>query len=111
MERLCLTLHPEKTRIVELGLGKDGFTFLGCYLRVVRSHFKRATYVFRWPSPKAMTRIRARIRGLTNRGHRTGMKDIRDVIPGTESRASWLGRLLSNGAYLDRVSTDRSIRK
>jgi group II intron reverse transcriptase/maturase len=80
MERLRLTLHPEKTRIVELGLGKDGFTFLGCYLRVVRSHFKRATYVFRWPSPKAMNRIRARIRGLTNRGHRAGMKDIRDVI-------------------------------
>jgi RNA-directed DNA polymerase len=80
MERLRLTLHPEKTRIVELGLGKDGFTFLGCYLRIVRSHFKHATYLFRWPAPKAMSRIRARIRELTNRRRWAGMKDIRDVI-------------------------------
>ena len=67
MERLRLTLHPEKTRVVELGLGKQGFVFLGCYLRIVRSHFKRRTYLFRWPSPKAMNRIRARIRELTDR--------------------------------------------
>ncbi len=31
-----LQLHPTKTRLVELGLGKEGFTFLGCYLRIVR---------------------------------------------------------------------------
>ena len=35
MERLGLKLHPVKTRIVELGLGKEGFVFLGCYLRIV----------------------------------------------------------------------------
>jgi hypothetical protein len=43
--------HPEKTRVVELGLGGEGFDFLGCYLRVMRSHFKGRTYLFRWPSP------------------------------------------------------------
>jgi RNA-directed DNA polymerase len=32
-----LQLHPTKTRLVELGLGQEGFTFLGCYLRIVRS--------------------------------------------------------------------------
>jgi group II intron reverse transcriptase/maturase len=58
MERLSLTLHPEKTRIVDLGLGKRGFVFLGCYLRVVLSHFKRREYLFRWPSARAMNRIR-----------------------------------------------------
>ena len=42
MGLLRLQLHPTKTRLVELGLGKEGFTFLGCYLRIVRSHFKRA---------------------------------------------------------------------
>jgi group II intron reverse transcriptase/maturase len=36
---LGLELNADKTRLVELGLGKDGFTFLGCYFRVVRSHF------------------------------------------------------------------------
>jgi len=75
-----LELHPEKTRVVELGLGREGFVFLGCYLRVVRSHFKGRTYLFRWPSPKAMNRIRERIRELTDRRRRAGMKDIREVI-------------------------------
>jgi group II intron reverse transcriptase/maturase len=80
MERLSLELHPEKTRIVELGLGKSGFVFLGCYLRIVLSHFKRREYLFRWPSARAMNRIRARIRELTDRRRWSGMKDIRDVI-------------------------------
>jgi len=78
--RLRLTLHPEKTRLVELGLGRDGFCFLGCYLRLVRSVFKGRTYLFRWPSPKAMNAIRAKIRGQTDRRRRAGMKDIREVI-------------------------------
>jgi group II intron reverse transcriptase/maturase len=80
MERLGLKLHPEKTRIVELGLGQAGFDFLGCHLGIVRSHFKRRTYLFRWPSARAMNRIRARIRDLTDRRRRAGMKDIREVI-------------------------------
>jgi group II intron reverse transcriptase/maturase len=79
-ERLRLTLHPEKTRIVELGLGEAGFTFLGCYLRIVRSHFKGREYLFRWPSPKAMKKVRDRIRELTDCSRRAGMKDIREVI-------------------------------
>ena len=80
MDRLRLTLHPEKTRIVELGLGKQGFVFLGCYLRMVLSHFKKRAYLFRWPSPKAMKRIRERIRVLTDHRRRAGMKDIRQLI-------------------------------
>jgi len=78
--RLHLKLHPSKTRLVELGLGKEGFEFLGCYLRIVCSHFKRKRYLFRWPSPRAMEALRARVRNLTNRRHRAGMKDIREVI-------------------------------
>ena len=80
MERLSLELHPEKTRIVELGLGREGFVFLGCYLRIVLSHFKRREYLFRWPSPRAMNRIRVRIRELTDRRRWAGMKDIRQVV-------------------------------
>ena len=45
MDRLSLKLHPEKTRIVELGLGKEGFVFLGCYLRIVLSRFKNREYL------------------------------------------------------------------
>jgi RNA-directed DNA polymerase len=78
--RLHLKLHPSKTRLVELGLGKDGFEFLGCYLRIVCSHFTRKHYLFRWPSPRAMNALRARVRDLTDRRRRAGMKDIREVI-------------------------------
>jgi RNA-directed DNA polymerase len=80
MDRLSLKLHPEKTRIVELGLGKEGFVFLGCYLHTVLSHFKRREYLFRWPSPRAMNRIRARVRELTDRRRWAGMQDIREVV-------------------------------
>ncbi len=80
LSELGLELHPDKTRIVELGLGKRGFDFLGCHLRIVQSHFKGRTYLFRWPSHKAMKHIRSRVRDLTNRRCRAGMKDIREVI-------------------------------
>ena len=79
-ERLRLQLHPEKTRVVEIGLGREGFIFLGCYLRIVCSHFKGRTYLFRWPAPKAMKKLRERIRELTDVRRRAGMKDIREVI-------------------------------
>lgn len=78
--RLRLTLHPEKSRLVETGLGKDGFTFLGCYLRIVRSHFRKQEYLFRWPSPKSMNKVRANIRTITDRRRWAGMKDLREVI-------------------------------
>jgi RNA-directed DNA polymerase len=77
---LRLQLHPTKTRLVELGLGQEGFTFLGCYLRIVRSRFKGKPYLYRWPSPRAMQAIRTRIRDLTQRRRWAGLKDIREVI-------------------------------
>jgi group II intron reverse transcriptase/maturase len=80
MGLLRLQLHPTKTRLVELGVGKDGFEFLGCHLRVVRSHFKGKRYLFRWPSQRAMKAIRAKIHDLTDRRRWAGMKDIRTVI-------------------------------
>jgi group II intron reverse transcriptase/maturase len=80
LAELRLELHPEKTRVVELGVGKEGFDFLGCHLRIVRSHFKGREYLFRWPSAKAMKRVRARVRELTDRRRRAGMKDVREVV-------------------------------
>ncbi|MEE8292399.1 MAG: group II intron reverse transcriptase/maturase [Candidatus Tectomicrobia bacterium] len=77
---LRLELHPTKTRLVELGLGKEGFDFLGCYLRIVRSKFSGKRYLFRWPSGRAMNALRDRIRGLTDRRRWAGFKDIREVI-------------------------------
>ena len=77
---LRLQLHPTKTRLVEMGLGKDGFEFLGCHLRIVRSNFNGRRYLFRWPSSRAMKSIRTKVHGLTARRRWAGMKDIREVI-------------------------------
>lgn len=78
--RLRLTLHPDKTRVVELGLHKDGFDFLGCHVRLMRSAFKGRTYLFRWPGVKAMKHVRGKVRDLTDRRGRSGMEDVREVI-------------------------------
>jgi RNA-directed DNA polymerase len=77
---LRLELHPTKTRLVELGLGNEGFDFLGCHLRIVRSHFKGRNYLFRWPSRRAMKSVRAKVHDLTGRRRWAGLKDIREVI-------------------------------
>lgn len=80
METLKLELHPDKTKIAELGIGKEGFDFLGCHFRIVRSHFKGRCYLFRWPSPRAMNAIRDKVRRLTGRRRWAGMRDVCEVI-------------------------------
>ena len=81
MERLGLMLHPEKTCIVDLRRGKEGFTFLGCTIRKRRS-IQRAPhlhFVQRWPSPKAMKRVRERVHELTD-ARQSGAKDVKEII-------------------------------
>lgn len=75
-----LALHPDKTRVVELRVRGEGFDFLGCHLRLVRSHFKGKTYLFRWPRSKAMVVLRERIRQVTHWRRWMRMLDIREVI-------------------------------
>ncbi len=81
MERLGLQLHPEKTRLVDLRRGTGSFVFLGCTVRKRRSVQRnpRWHFVQRWPSPKAMRRIRDRVRELTD-VRRSGGKDVKQVI-------------------------------
>ena len=65
---LGLSLNPQKTRIVELTRGTEGFDFLGFYLRKVESwRWRGKFYLQRWPSTRAMNSIRAKIRALTDR--------------------------------------------
>ncbi len=82
--RMGLTLHPVKTRIVQLSEGKEGFDFLGCHLhkrmsgRLWETKGLRRYYLHRWPGGKAMNRIRERVRQLTSRGR--CHQDMRGVI-------------------------------
>ena len=77
---LGLELHPDKTKVVDLWKGRGRFEFLGCTLRKKRSILRnpRRAYLRRWPSPKAMKRVRSRIHELTDR-RRAGAK-LPDII-------------------------------
>ncbi len=84
-DRLKLTLHPEKTRKVNLTDGKEGFDFLGCHLhkrmsgKLLEQKGIRRYYLQRWPSVKSMRRVREKIHGFTDRS-RNGVKDVRELI-------------------------------
>ena len=82
---LGLGLHLEKTRIVDLREGREGFDFLGCHFRArvsgrLLERGIRRYYLHRWPSDRAMKRIRSRVKDLTDRRRCAGIKDIREVI-------------------------------
>ena len=80
MNRLGLTLHPGKTRMVDLRRGKESFVFLGCTIRKKRS-IQRAPskyYTQRWPLPKATKKLRDRVRELTSK--RQSGKDGKQII-------------------------------
>ncbi len=82
--RLGLELHPDKTRRVELFDGKKGFDFLGCHLhkrlsgKLWEERGKRLYFLQRWPSQRAMQRVRQRVKELTPRSRCHA--DVRDVI-------------------------------
>jgi RNA-directed DNA polymerase len=79
-----LELHPDKTKVVDLRQGREGLDFLGCHFRARMSgrlwEQKRIIryYLHRWPSQRAMKRLRDKVRDRTAR-NRAGT-DIRVVI-------------------------------
>jgi RNA-directed DNA polymerase len=61
-----LRLHPEKTRIVDIRQGAEGFNFLGFHHRMVASWKRPGRFwLNKWPSPRAMASIRAKVRERT----------------------------------------------
>ena len=64
-QALKLVLHPEKTRIIDLAEGADGFDFLGFHHRMVKSHRYERWYCQRWPAKRAMVSIRAKVKAIT----------------------------------------------
>jgi len=65
---LGLRLHPDKTRIVNLTKGAEGFDFLGFHNHMCKSTKRPGRYyLFKWPSDRAMASIKARVREMTQR--------------------------------------------
>lgn len=84
LRELKLELHPEKTKRVDLGWGKQGIDFLGCNLRkrfsgpMWEKSRKRVYFLQRCPSARSMKRVRQRVKELTQRSR--CHQDPRDVI-------------------------------
>lgn len=81
---LGLELHPDKTKVVDLGEGHEGLDFLGWHFRAKASgklmeRGIRRYYLHRWPSARAMKAVRAKVKAKTGRD-RLGARDIREVI-------------------------------
>jgi group II intron reverse transcriptase/maturase len=114
LTRLGLELHPEKTRTVDLSHGREGFDFLGCHLRKRFSGPRwertrqRVYFLQRWPSRRAMARVRTRIRELTPRGRchedlRTVIADLNAVLRG------WGAYFRTGNAAIKFVQLDRYV--
>ena len=70
-QRLELTLHPEKTRLIRKWDGEEGFDFLGMHHRNVgmeTSKGKKYYRLYQFPSRKAMKKMKATVKQvLANR--------------------------------------------
>ena len=102
---LGLRLHPDKTRVVDLREGREGLDFLGCHFRARMSGRlweQRGIvryYLHRWPSQRAMKRLRDKVRVRTGRNDR-----------GPESRAARVGQLLPHRERRHQVPPGRPLR-
>jgi group II intron reverse transcriptase/maturase len=77
--RLGLELHPDKTRIACLERGREGFDFLGFHHHMVGSStYPGRFYLHKWPSPRAMASIRAKVRRRTDR--RLASLELTDIV-------------------------------
>lgn len=111
---LGLALHPDKTRVVDLREGQQGFDFLGCHLRARMSgrlweqrHIVRY-YLHRWPSLRSMKRARARVKVLTGRSQ-VGM-ELKAVIERLNLFLRGWGNYFRTGNSADKfVSMDRHV--
>ena len=62
MAELNLELNTEKTKIVDMRYGKEGFDFLGFHHRQVMSHRYKKRYTLKWPKKAAVNKIKQKIR-------------------------------------------------
>ena len=115
MADLGLELHPDKTRVVDLREGREGFDFLGCHLharmsgrlweqqRIVRY------YLHRWPSAAVHeTGTASESKTLTGRS-RVGM-ELQDVIGALNLFLRGWGNYFRTGNASDKfVQLDRHV--
>lgn len=111
---LGLSLHLEKTRIVDLRQGREGFDFLGCHLhaRMSGRTWKQRRivryYLHRWPSQRSMQRARAKIKALTRRS-RVGVRLPQTIKELNMFLRGWGGYFRTGNATYKFISLDRYV--
>lgn len=113
---LRLELHPDKTRVVDLREGREGFDFLGWHFRArvsgrLLERGIRRYYLHRWPSARSMKRVRQKVKAITGR-NRTGVSDIRVVIADLNPILRGWGNYFRTGNSADRfIQIDRYVER
>ncbi len=115
-KRLKLELHPDKTRMVELREGKQGFDFLGCHLhkrmsgRIWENERRRVYFLQRWPSMTSVKRMKQRVKELTPRAvcHRDLRETIATINPVLRG---WGGYFATGNAAIKFNQVDSYVRK
>jgi RNA-directed DNA polymerase len=114
LAELGLELHPDKTGVVDLREGREGFDFLGWHFRArvsgrLLERGIRRYYLHRWPSQRAMKRIRGKVKAKTGR-NRVGIKDIRELIAELNPILRGWGNYFRTGNASDKfVQVDRYV--
>jgi len=88
MKKLDLSLHPEKSRLVNIWDDSDGFDFLGFHHQKfpIRRKGGRTFFIMNHiPSKKAMKKMRKKIKDFTEPRHKLFM-DIKELVKGLNRR-------------------------
>ena len=80
IQALRLRIHAEKTRVVFVGDGTQGFEFLGFHHRMVVSQRYGKRYCHVWPSRRAMASVRAKVKAITAPRARL-LQPIEELVP------------------------------
>jgi RNA-directed DNA polymerase len=79
LARLGLQLNPDKTRVVCLTYGREGFDFVGFHHHKVKSPRQRDRwYLRRWPSTRAMSSVKAKVHAATHRRRKS--QPVEEVV-------------------------------
>ncbi len=73
---LGLELNRDKTRIIDLGRGRERLDFLGFTFRYDRSIRREGTYLNVVPSANSLKRLRERLRQMTSRRVQAPVEDV-----------------------------------
>lgn len=113
LTRLGLTLHPDKTRVVDVRDGQQGFDFLGFHHRKVRSwRWRGKRYLHQWPGRRALQRVRDRIKAITAPRHRLPETSATIVAEMNAVLRGWgayfrVGNASRQFALIDRYARER----